>query len=180
VTPQTYSIGGMDCANCAREVEEGVRKLPNVRSVQVDFATSKMLLDGDVPLDVLRERVEMLGKTIEDAHSKAIPRRTTGGVLGFAYYLAEQTLLALVGGAIILLTLVASLFGLAPEIANVLYVAATLIALLPIARSGINNLRINHDFNINLLMTIAAVGALASAKLWKAIRRIVPATACAA
>ncbi len=28
------------------------------------------------------------------------------------------------------------------------------------ARSGINNLRINHDFSINLLMTIAAVGAL--------------------
>lgn len=160
---KTYSIGGMDCANCAREVEEGVSKLANVRNVQVDFATSKMTLDGDVPLDVLRQRVEALGKTIEEGSTgrpQIVPARTTGGLIGFARYLAAETRLALVGGALILVTLILSLLGLASEITTALYVAATLIALYPIARSGINNLRINHDFNINLLMTIAAIGAL--------------------
>lgn len=163
MSTKTYSIGGMDCANCAREVEDGVRKLANVREVRVDFVTSKMSLDGDVSFATLRERVEALGKTIDDPAEGSKPTSTqtrTAGVIGFARYLAAQTRLALVGGAIILLTFIAALAGLAPNIATALYVGATLIALYPIARSGINNLRINHDFNINLLMTIAAIGAL--------------------
>jgi Cd2+/Zn2+-exporting ATPase len=149
----------MDCANCARELEAGVAKLAHVQRVQVDFTTGKMWLDGDVPLDVLRARVEALGKVILDEKT-ATPQTTQGGMIGFARYLAVQTRLALVGGGVIVLTLLASLFGLPAVIANALYVAATLIALYPIARSGVNNLRINRDFNINLLMTIAAVGAL--------------------
>ena len=64
----------------------------------------------------------------------------------------------MIGGAIILLGVLASLVS--GTLATALYVAATLIALYPVARSGINNLRINHDFSINMLMTIAAVGAL--------------------
>jgi Cd2+/Zn2+-exporting ATPase len=54
---------------------------------------------------------------------------------------------------------VAFLIGL-PEMAAVLFTVATIIALLPIARSAFANLWINHSFNINFLMTIAAVGAL--------------------
>lgn len=164
---KTYTIGGMDCANCARELETGVGRLKDVRSVQVDFATSKMTVEGDVPMDVLRQRVEALGKTLVDSdHSEKTGQTSRahkpGGVTGFAFYLLAQTptRLALIGGGIIALTLIASLLGLAPGAANALYVAATLIALYPIARSGLNNLWINHDFNINLLMSIAAVGAL--------------------
>jgi Cd2+/Zn2+-exporting ATPase len=41
---------------------------------------------------------------------------------------------------------------------RVLYTAMMLV-LYPIARSGVRTLLINRDFNINLLMTIAAVGA---------------------
>ena len=64
----------------------------------------------------------------------------------------------LVGGAGILLGVLASLFS--HDVSTVIYIIATLIALYPVARSGINNLRINHDFSINMLMTIAAIGAL--------------------
>ena len=46
---KTYHIGGMDCAGCAHEVETGVSKLPGVQTVQVNFSTAKMRLDGDVP-----------------------------------------------------------------------------------------------------------------------------------
>ena len=42
MTQHTYRIGNMDCANCAREVETGVRKLAGVQGVRVDFATGKI------------------------------------------------------------------------------------------------------------------------------------------
>ena len=36
---QTYHIGNMDCANCAKEVETGVGRLDGVQGVRVDFST---------------------------------------------------------------------------------------------------------------------------------------------
>jgi Zn2+/Cd2+-exporting ATPase len=177
---KTYQIGGMDCANCAREVQDGVSRLAGVRDVRVDFMTEKMTLDGDVPFDTLKARVEALGKTIVNPdthhdhahdhdhdeeghhHHHAPSGPTTGGVVGFVSYLASvaETRLALIGGGIILATLLATLLGLSENIANLIYIVATAIALLPIARSGINTLFINRNFNINLLMTIAAIGAI--------------------
>ncbi|MBZ0287895.1 MAG: cation transporter, partial [Anaerolineae bacterium] len=162
--PRTYKIGNMDCANCAREVETGVGKLAGVQAVRVDFATSKMTLEGDVTFDALRQRVESLGKTLESDDHKTDSRPAgRGGVIGFWDYLAarHETRLALIGGAGILLTLAVSLvFALAETAAGVFYTFFMLVSLYPIAKSGINTLRINREFNINLLMTIAAVGAV--------------------
>ena len=39
---QNYTIGNMDCAHCAKEVETGVARLDGVKFVRVDFASGKM------------------------------------------------------------------------------------------------------------------------------------------
>lgn len=162
---KTWQIGGMDCAHCALEVENGVKKLDGVNSVQVDFASGKMVLEGNVPFDVLQARVESLGKTIQDEADKSAEAFTPsrGGLIGFWDYLAERhdSRLALIAGGVILVTLITSLLIPLPELlTNSVYTVAMLIALYPIAKSGINTLLINHSFNINLLMTIAGVGAI--------------------
>ncbi len=158
-----YHVGNMDCAHCAHEVETGVGKLPGVQQVSVDFATGRMELVGDVPLEMLRTRVEALGKTLQAADAPPAPQRAQrGGVLGFWAYLRgkRDSQLALVGAALILATLIASLFGIPPALAAPIYSVAMLITLYPIARSGLSALWINREFNINLLMTIAALGAI--------------------
>lgn len=161
---RTYQIGNMDCANCAREVQTGVSRLDGVQRVNVDFASGKMRLLGDVDFDQLKNRVESLGKTIQepasDDETPAVEQR--GGVVGFWDYLVarHETRLALIGGAAVLIAVLASLIGLPDVIITPLLIAGMGITLLPIARSGINTLRINREFNINLLMTIAAVGAI--------------------
>jgi Cd2+/Zn2+-exporting ATPase len=162
MTEQTYKIKGMDCADCARTVEKGVSGLAGARRVEVDFATATLRLDGDVTLDTLQERLQALGYRIETPADAPAPVAPPGGVTGFVrFLLAERaSRFALVGGALIVLGVIASVVGLDGQIARLIYVAATLIALYPVARSGINNLLLNRDFNINLLMTIAAVGAL--------------------
>lgn len=162
----TYRVHGMDCANCARELETGIAKLPGVQNARVDFATAKLHVEGDVAFDALAARAEVFGKTLEadtprTAESKPVPSNP-GGVIGFVRYLLtrDETRLAIAGGAILLLGVFMALVLNAHELANAVYILATGIALIPIARSGIRTLLINRDFNINLLMTIAAVGAI--------------------
>uniref|UniRef100_UPI002CBCE47D heavy metal translocating P-type ATPase n=1 Tax=Aggregatilinea sp. TaxID=2806333 RepID=UPI002CBCE47D len=165
-TPKTYRVEGMDCAHCAVEVETGVGKLNGVHKVEVNFATGLMRLDGEVPFDVLQTRVQALGKSLIPPDDQAAPapqpevRR--GGVLGFWDYLLarRETQLAVGGGALVLFAFVLSLVGLPDTPTRVLYVIGMLITMQPILRSGINTLRINHEFGINLLMSIAAVGAI--------------------
>ena len=42
---KTYLLEGLDCANCAAEVERNVAKLYGVNSASVNFLTLKMVLD---------------------------------------------------------------------------------------------------------------------------------------
>jgi Cd2+/Zn2+-exporting ATPase len=169
MTTSQYRIGGMDCANCAREVETGVASLSGVQHVSVDFASAKMTVEGDLPFDTLRTRVEALGKTVAPLTTAAdevtaqdrSPER--GGVLGFWDYLLArgETRLALGGGAVVMVTaLVKVLFNLPEAISVAAYIVGMLITLGPILKSGLNTLRINREFSINLLMSIATVGAI--------------------
>ncbi len=157
----TFNVEGMDCAHCAATIENGVRKLDGVHAVAVNYVTGKLMIDGEVDADALRQRIETLGYRLagQDAPTPEIPERKRGGVLGFFDFMwAERnSRFALIGGALLALGAVAALLG---QPASIIFVAATLIALYPIARSGLGNLWVNHDFNINLLMTIAAIGAL--------------------
>jgi Zn2+/Cd2+-exporting ATPase len=167
---KTYTVEGMDCADCARTIEKGVSRLDGVTSAQVDFATSKLHIDGDVPLDVLQQRVEALGYKLQNddrvgAQGNAPLQnspKNPGAIEGFWLYLLSrrETRLAVIGGGLILLALVLSVVGVSAILVYAIYVLAMLVALYPIARSGLNNLIINHDFNINLLMSIAAIGAV--------------------
>ncbi len=157
----TFNVEGMDCAHCAATIENGVRKLDGVHAVAVNYVTGKLMIDGEVDADALRQRIETLGYRLagQDAPTPEIPERKRGGVLGFFDFMwAERnSRFALIGGALLALGALAALLG---QPASIIFVAATLIALYPIARSGLGNLWVNHDFNINLLMTIAAIGAL--------------------
>lgn len=165
---KTYRIGGMDCAHCAETIEKGVSRLPGVMQAQVDLASATMTLEGDVAEHVLRQRVEALGYRLEDEIVAGEPRhvfptdKEVGGIIGFIRYLLSQTntRLAVAGGVIILVGVAAALLGANETLVNLIYVVATLVALYPVAVSGVRALWINRDFNINLLMTIAAVGAI--------------------
>ncbi len=158
-----YRVEGMDCANCAREVEVSVQRLTGVQAVEVDFASGQMRLSGAVPFDQLAARVALTGKRLIAPDAPPVPADSTpGGVIGFWSYLQRKrdTQLALVGAALILVTLGLTLVGLPAEISRWLYSAGMLVTLYPIARNGLGTLWATRQFNINLLMTIAAFGAL--------------------
>ena len=45
-TRYSWKVSGMDCAACARKVENAVRQLAGVNQVQVLFATEKLVVDA--------------------------------------------------------------------------------------------------------------------------------------
>ncbi|MDE2775565.1 MAG: cation-translocating P-type ATPase [Chloroflexota bacterium] len=168
-----FKIGNMDCPGCAREVEGAVGKLEGVQIARVDFFSNTLQLLGDVDCDRLRIQVEAVGKTISDGDAAADLRGETKrtGVLGFCAYLWSRSASrpAIIGGALLLIAIAAEVFRLLPpDAGNLLYALAMLVAIVPIAQSGIKALRINRQFNINLLMTVAAVGALILGEFFEA------------
>ena len=169
-----FKIGNMDCAGCAREVESAVRTLDGVESARVEYITNTLELFGDVDFARLQERVEAVGKTISEADEPAFGQPDAlkrAGVSGFWDYLLgrPESRLALAGGALLLIAIVVDLLRLLPpEIENIFYVAAMMVAMKPIAASGFNALRVNRAFNINMLMTVAAIGALILGELLEA------------
>ncbi len=163
---KSYLIGNMDCAGCASELEAAIGKLDRVHFAEVDFLSSKLQLIGDIDFDRLSERVEALGKTIAIAAPvppQAIRTARRAGLFGFWDFLLERpaSRMAVYGGALLLLAIALDLSALAPPyLSNLAYILAMAVAIKPIAISGINSFRISREFNINLLMTVAALGAL--------------------
>ena len=159
---QTYQIKGMDCADCALKIEKGVSQLTGVDQVHLDFATGLMQVTGEAQPEDIQKRVSMLGYSLEnraDRRTVQAPANVLSGFLRFMLARSE-TRLALVGGGLILAAVLLHLAGLLAIYTNIILIAALAVAGYPIARSAAVNLWINHDFGIDMLMTIAAVGAV--------------------
>lgn len=161
---RTYTVKGMDCAHCAETLETGISRLDGVTNVRVDFMSNRIVIEGDATFDNLRQRAQTLGSydLFDDTTPQPIAQPLPEGVRGFLVYLLREqaTQFALVGGAVSLFALVLSLFRLSPLLIDNVFIIGTAIAAYPVARSGVNNLRINRTFNINMLMTIAVIGAI--------------------
>lgn len=159
---RTYPINGMDCAECALKIEKGVGRLEGIASARVDFTTGLLHVEGQAQDEKIRQRVMALGYTIEEKARQSDARPTAGKRSGFWQYLLSrgETRLAIAGGAILALSILAGLVG-APSVAiNAAQLIALAVAGYPVARSALANLWINRGFSIDLLMTIAAVGAV--------------------
>lgn len=52
-----FKITGLDCANCAAELERAIRKLEIIKSASINFMSQRMILEYDEC-----DRAEMLKK----------------------------------------------------------------------------------------------------------------------
>jgi Cd2+/Zn2+-exporting ATPase len=175
-----FHITGMDCANCARTVETGVAKLDGVREAALNFTTGVLRVNGTAPADRIVARVRELGYDAEmtnyelritnEEHSELVTRNsslvTPSAVGGLFNYLwaRRDTRLALLAALLVVPGLIFDELlpglGIESPVFAVMAVLAMLLAGYPIAVSAVAALRVNREITINLLMTIAAVGAV--------------------
>lgn len=159
-----YKITGLDCIDCAKALEASVEAMPQVEAATLHFFEGTLTVHGDVDEVRLRKLITKLGYGLADGRpSSETPIAQANVLVGFWHYLIRQneTRLALIASVVILLSFVASWLGAPSWVAIFLQVSALLLAGWPIARSGVVNLWINRTFNINFLMTVAGIGAVA-------------------
>jgi Cd2+/Zn2+-exporting ATPase len=166
-----YRIAGMDCADCARTLERGVAQLEGVEQVRVNFSTATLEATGQVKPEAIIERVRSLGyevvpdKAVSGSEPAPSARPQLTGVGGFVRYLLSDRRNGVVVAAAILL-LASFLLTFVSESPQVvwavrgLHLAVILLAGYPIVLKGIRSLLLAGRVTIDLLMSIAAVGAL--------------------
>ena len=65
---KTYKMQDLDCANCARKMEDAIRKLEGVTEVHVNFLTQKMILTAAAARfeEIVREAVQCIRRVDPD------------------------------------------------------------------------------------------------------------------
>jgi Cd2+/Zn2+-exporting ATPase len=159
----TLRIEGMDCADCALKLEKGVHGLHGVTECNVSFATTRMSLIYDPALlDVgqVAQRVRAMGYAVAQPSQPA--DRERDGVAGLAERLRSRPrdAMTLLGGLLLLLAAAASLLRLPQGLSNVLLAASIGVGGVFIFRKAWSSLRFNRALDINVLMTLAVVGAV--------------------
>ncbi|RPH29116.1 zinc/cadmium/mercury/lead-transporting ATPase [Buttiauxella warmboldiae] len=144
----SWLVDGMDCAACARKVENAVKQLADVQRVQVLFATQKLLVTA---AHDIRPQVE---KAVIAAgyklRSGTAPAPKTSSVRENLPLILLAVMMALSWGV----------EQINPPFGNIAFIATTLAGLWPIARQAVRLMRSGNWFAIETLMSVAAIGAL--------------------
>ena len=157
-----YSISGIDCPSCAEGITNVTRSVPGVEALELNSATSTLAVSGDYSEQVLKQRLARIGHQLTVPQIAAAPA-ARGGVLGFVSYLGKQpdTRFLLAGSGLIVVALFLMWLQAAALVVEELLIGALAIAVWPIARSGVSALLYTRSWTINLLMSVAALGAVA-------------------
>jgi len=148
-TRYSWKVAGMDCAACARKVENAVRQVNGVNQVQVLFATEKLVVDAgsDIRLQV-ESAVQKAGYTLRDEQAPdAAPE---------SRFKENLPLISL----IIMMAISWGLEQFNHPFGQIAFVATTLVGLYPIARQALRLMKTGSYFAIETLMSVAAIGAL--------------------
>ncbi len=174
---QTFELEGLDCADCARAIERSVARLDGVHAAQVNYMAARLTVKGSAPADSVAAQVKALGYGIRAARPNPTLQRDPAdkagrielGPVGFVRFLLRRqtTTLALAGLIAILPAMIArelwpllagqAVSGIWPEALGLLALG---LAGWPIAGSAWQAVTRSREININVLMTIAAIGAV--------------------
>ena len=144
----SWVVNGMDCAACARKVENAVKQVPGVSHVQVLFATEKLLVSADS--GVSKQVEDAVSKAGYSLRSEAAPAEKTSSLKENLPLITLILMMALSWG----LEQINHPFG------NLAFIATTLVGLFPIARQALRLMKSGSWFAIETLMSVAAIGAL--------------------
>lgn len=143
-----YNINNLDCANCARKIEEILNKNKELKNAIVNFNTSKISYEAERKFSI--KELNDIIKTVEpDAYVTKEENKTKK-----EFHLS-----------ILIIALAIGLFGYFMRLNNtvkmILYIVAYTLLLY---RTGINAVKLlfkNKTINENMLITISCIGALA-------------------
>ncbi len=166
-------VEGMDCTSCATKIENALHRMPGVSDVIVSVSAGTVTVVSDDDEDLIRNQIVKLGyrvtgsEFIEGASARAAgggasleprveSREPAGG--GQTWWRTRKGILTIASG---LALATAFIIGkAAPATEHWAFLLAMLVGLIPIGRRAVAAARAGTPFSIEMLMSIAAVGAV--------------------
>ena len=165
---EKYTIKNIDCASCAARIEDGVRKLEDVKFVSVNFAHATMTIDTD-NLDEVRKRIRQLEPEVEIETNREDQKTQWVNELKenrAGFIKAITGLVLLVAGMVYTEQLRNTPFSIAEYL---VFGIAYLVVGWNVIASAAKNIIRGRVFNEQFLMTLATLGAIAIGEMHEAI-----------
>ncbi len=147
-------VEGMDCASCTAKIEKAVCAIPGANNVSLNYTNQRLKLEIDENAtsdDAVSKVVERLGYKVSKSGEKPI-------AADLNWWQTAKGRLVIASGALLVLATILS-FAL-PQYASVVFSAAALLALIPMARKAALSTWAGQPFTIETLVTIAVFGAI--------------------
>lgn len=169
-----FSVQGMDCAACVSKIETAVSRLDGVSNVKVGLQSETLSASLSSPEKsaAVEDAVRKLGYAIAlkdkspDSNSDKSPHHEDDGhdhsdhgqPIEGAWWESSKGLLVIITGVLIGFAYLER--NLLPYGSQLVFYAACLIGAYPVAKRALAALRSGSVFTIEMLMTIAVIGAI--------------------
>ncbi|MEL4068995.1 heavy metal translocating P-type ATPase [Ochrobactrum sp. GPK 3] len=156
-----FQVAGIDCASCAAKIDTAVRRVAGVSDVSVSVTNGTMTVnhDGSANSDEIAGKVTGLGyKTALAAAPSVDAPKASAPSKPLPWWRTDKGRTMLIcGGGLVAAYVIGHLY---PPVALWAFTAAMLIGLVPIAKRAYMAAINGTPFSIEMLMTIAAIGAV--------------------
>nr|WP_299241232.1 heavy metal translocating P-type ATPase [uncultured Halomonas sp.] len=154
----TLQVEGMDCGGCERKVEAALGRLEGIEEVSASSVTGSVTIQPQSRASPSHETIERTLNAL-GYQLAANDEKDEAGASPAPWWRTAKGRLVLITGGLLTLAFVLRLVW--PALGNWPFVAATLVGLVPIAQGAWGALKMRNPFTIEMLMSIAALGALA-------------------
>ena len=154
----TLRVEGMDCGGCERKVVSALERLDGIEEVTASSVTGSVKIHHHDHGAPSRKTIEGILNELGYQVASHDGQTRASGASSSWWQTAKGRLVIITGNLLI----VAFALRLAwPALGNMPFILATLVGLIPIAQSAWGALKMRNPFTIEMLMCIAALGALA-------------------
>ena len=154
----TLRVEGMDCGGCERKVVSALERLDGIEEVTASSVTGSVKIHHHDHGAPSRKTIEGILNELGYQVTSPDGQTRASGSSSPWWQTAKGRLVIITGNLLI----VAFALRLAwPALGNMPFILATLVGLIPIAQSAWGALKMRNPFTIEMLMCIAALGALA-------------------
>lgn len=166
IVKKKYILDGLACASCSSKIEKAVDDLPYVKSAEINFATSTIIITGykkqlrDIKeiLQKISDQVEP-GIEVKKESAKQVDESVEEKEGNYSRRFGLGTALYIIALILYELPTFAGRFPYWLEVA--LFGTAYLLVGGPIVMTALRNIRRGRVFDENFLMTVATIGAFA-------------------
>ncbi len=159
-----FHLANLDCANCARKIEDGVKTVPGVRYASVNFATSTLYIDGD-DIDSVKNKINQIEPDVSLQELKPLEKGLSSKEKSELWMIGLSAILFAIG-----LVFNQQLTDLPYQIGIwVVLGAAYVLSGYRVVVGAVRNIARGNWFDETFLMTVATIGAVVIGELHEAV-----------